>query len=251
MISKIVTQFEHTTQFEHKSNLVNLLSDIQMTDISDPAFQTFFLGFQRDLNRILEQDKNTRKRGLQNLLDTLPWDKKKTREHLSAFVSNHLLERIIITLCDTVEKCRELSLKIIQKSLELQLMSPTSNHEKLLLTLCARVAEIPYPEITEELRYLVTDIIQSLLKPPFICSYSVPVLENVIKSFSKALKDNFSNVKRGVAENITLLATNRPEVIQMAYKPLIDPLVANGSHQHSKTRMCTLKVSNALQLLYV
>ncbi len=29
--------------------------------------------FQRDLNRVLDTDRNTRKRGIQNLIDEIPW----------------------------------------------------------------------------------------------------------------------------------------------------------------------------------
>ena len=232
----------------------------------DLDYQPFFLKFQRDLNRVSDSDRNTRKRGLQNLLDTLPWNDKnnQTKNHLNTFVNKSLIEVLIITLTDSTEKCRELVLKIIQKIFESKI-SINSYHEKIIRVLCSRIDDAPFIEPSEELRLIILQLLSNFLHLEYsnttstissatnttITSSSeellpiVPMscMNLILITYTKALYDSFPNIKRESAENIHIIANKWSTVVQMTYKTIITALVANGLHQHSKTRIITLKVS--------
>lgn len=94
--------------------------------MDDNEYQAFVLKFQRDLNRISDTDRMTRKRGLQNLLDALPWNNKTDYPYLINFIKSSLIELLLITLTDAIEKCRELTLKILMKIFELNSTSATT-----------------------------------------------------------------------------------------------------------------------------
>jgi hypothetical protein len=51
--------------------------------------------FQRDINRMSDSDRNTRKRGLQKLLEELPWNSNKQKKALESLLSTHILVPLI------------------------------------------------------------------------------------------------------------------------------------------------------------
>ncbi len=206
-------------------------------------YQSFQLKYQRDINKALDSDKHARKRGLQNLLDSLPWMKISEKENLEKFITNDLINVLYSTLCDTVEKCRELSLKLLQKISETNSLVFSQHFEKLILALSERIGNLPFPEVSEELRYSVIQAIHSLLSYRNNSDVSSQLMNKVFSSCGKALHDNFSNAKRATADLITEISMKWPELVGMSYKVVIPSLIANGLHQHSKTRVATLKVN--------
>ena len=196
--------------------------------------------FQRDLNRIIDTDKNTRRRGLQNLLDSLPWSNNNERPSLVQFINTYLFDILLSSISDPVEKCREISIQLTSKVLSIipELKKNKSYIEKLIPCLCNRLNDTPFPEPSEELRYELVQIIKLILTE----SLSPTDVTIIITSLGKCLSDSFPNVKRLAAECITIIAQLYSENMRMSYKAVLEPLVANGLHQHSKTRIITLKV---------
>lgn len=207
--------------------------------------------FQRDLNRVLDADRNTRKRGLQKLLDDLPWEKKgNDRKELLEFCLQFVIKNILQTVSDSVEKCRELSLKIllkiakIWKTVDFELLVEINNK------LVERIIEIPFPEVAEELRLLVIEMMQQIIVKDHKLrqtnsSESMSLLNSTIvdKSLlgvSKALHDNFPSVKRACGDLICLISDISISHLRPHAKTLIKGLISNASHQHSKTRQITL-----------
>jgi hypothetical protein len=115
--------------------------------------------FQRDLHRANDSDRNTRKRGLQKLLEDLPWGKKSQREELKSFVSEHMLKILLVSISDEVEKCRELSLQILKKCLEKCTNISFDSLHELTVNLCGRISEVPFPEPAEEVRLSVLEVL--------------------------------------------------------------------------------------------
>ena len=198
------------------------------------------LKFQRDLNRIIDTDKNTRRRGLQNLLDSLPWSNNNERQSLTQFIHTYLFDILLSSTSDPVEKCREISIQLIQKVLLTipELKQNKSYIDKLMPCLCNRLNDTPFPEPSEELRY---ELIQ-IIKPMLIEGLTSTDVNIIITTLGKCLSDSFPNVKRLSAECITIIAQLYSDNMRMSYKAVLEPLVANGLHQHSKTRIITLKV---------
>jgi hypothetical protein len=85
--------------------------------MNDDKFASFVQKYQRDLNRIAESDRNTRKRGLQKLLEDLPWESRQESIHLQQLCISSLFRQLFALLGDPVEKCREVSLTMYRKML--------------------------------------------------------------------------------------------------------------------------------------
>ena len=203
--------------------------------------------FQRDLNRIVDADRNTRKRGLLKLLEDLPWS-----QHDSAMkdlVLLHLLQPLITTLSDVVEKCREISLKLINKCIDnCALAIPNGIYSNMVTVLCSRINDTPFPEPTEELRLQVIELLHKILLFPAVnTSMEISTIEMILQSLTRALVDPFPAAKRACGELVVLLAEKWPQCICSSFKKLLYSLHGNAQHQHSKTRVITLRaIGNTL-----
>ena len=101
----------------------------------------FMQKYQRDINRIFDSDRNTRKRGLQKLLEDLPWSDTTYLVDLQELCKSRLFPQVLLLTSDSVEKCRELSLNILKKILSL-FDSYADFAEDIIASLCSRVSDI-------------------------------------------------------------------------------------------------------------
>ena len=211
------------------------------SDPQDESVATLLLKFQRDINRTSDSDRMTRKRGLQKLLDDLPWKSNKQRAALEELFAIHLLNPLIAGVSDPVEKCRELSLSILKASFGIA--STALRHEvivRIVRCLCDRIGEVPFLESSEELRLQVIELIMMILNHPAYPKTS-DVDDVVLVALNKALTDTFPAAKRAGAELVCKLADTSPHAVRMCFKTLLKPLVGNALHQHSKTRSITVQ----------
>lgn len=125
--------------------------------------------FQRDLNRIQDADRLTRKKGLQKLFEELPWTttKKDKKKDLKNYTTMVLLPMLFKSLNDPVEKCRETSLKLIKKIISLwgkdEEINPSLLQE-IIYNLTSRLNSLPYNETSEELRLSILEVIQEIIR---------------------------------------------------------------------------------------
>jgi len=216
---------------------------------SNSSNNSILLKFQRDLNRISDPDRMTRKRGLQKLLDDLPWGKRSQRDELNDFIKYHLLPVIITHISDTVEKCREVSVEIIKKCLEKCDSIDIHHLGQMIEQLCSRVNEVPFPEASEEIRLQVLEIVLMIKiyldvmhnKGHIQATERDKLIELMLQSLCKVLSDSFPSVKRICAEIICSVVTTSPVLLRSYYKQLLKTLLLNATHQHSKTRVATLQ----------
>ena len=195
---------------------------------------------QRDLNRVSDSDRNTRKRGLLKLLDEIPWGDDAQRPLLQDLILSHLLPSLLGTIADGVEKCRETTLQLLHKCLDSVTVPPPALNN-LVLTLCARVNDAPFPEPTEELRLQVVLLVQRILASCVAGSaIEAGTVEAVAQSLVRALADTFPAAKQACAELVLLLARH-PQALRAHWKRLLASLHANALHQHGKTRVATMR----------
>jgi hypothetical protein len=219
--------------------------------MSTPPTNNIILKFQREINRISDSDRNTRKSGLKKLTENLPWSctAPDEVESLRQTCTKVIFEPLLHTLIDQVEKCRELSIVLLTKIVNLyhnQLSYEMIS--KLVNVLCSRVNDTPFPEKGEELRFQVIQLLRVLCPLVFhenVASNDVKSMsEVIIPAIGKALVDQFPDVKKACSEvliEIGKLTTS--DIIRAHYKILLKGLVVNASHQHYKVRSLTIKVS--------
>ncbi|KAJ1431238.1 armadillo-type protein [Ochromonadaceae sp. CCMP2298] len=208
--------------------------------------------FTRDLNRTCDSDRSTRKRGLQKLLEDIPWSKKSQREELKAFVSGSMLKLLLPRIADSVEKCRELTLQILKRCLEKCTDISYDCQMELTVNLCARLGELPFPEPAEELRLLVLEVLALVQLHPTLASLGAgsegvsAVEEKMVQMLTKGLTDGFPSSKRAGAELLCAVCPSSPAVVRAYCRPLLKALQTNAAHQHSKTRSVTLQAVGEL-----
>ncbi len=159
--------------------------------------------YLRECNRILDTDRNTKKRGLQKILESLPWETKKVSEkaELITFMHTHVVKNVLVSMSDSVEKCRELSLKILQKFAEIWGKTDVVTHEDVVLLaqrLCERVNDVPFPETAEELRLLTLEVL-------------VEVVKKEVKIYKKLTSGNSEDVATEAGEGDAANSQNTSE----------------------------------------
>mmetsp|Transcript_32280 Transcript_32280/g.60136 ORF Transcript_32280/g.60136 Transcript_32280/m.60136 type:complete len:1050 (+) Transcript_32280:61-3210(+) len=205
--------------------------------------------FQREINRISDSDRNTRKSGLKKLLENLPWNSTSTEEIelLRQTCKEIIFEPILLTLVDQVEKCRELSIALLTKIVTLfQNDLSSESLAKLTSVLCSRINDIPFPEKGEELRFQVVQLLHTLCPLIFRDDARADDMKNmfdmVLPAIGKALMDQFPDVKKACSEVLIEIGKlTNSEAIRAHYKCLLKGLIANASHQHYKVRSLSIK----------
>jgi len=199
---------------------------------------------QRDINRTTDEDKLTRKRGLEKLLSELPWTSKSRRKAMLRLFCENLMKPLLHALVDSVEKCRELSLKIIRQAITVFPLIDTDTLNQLIVALCARIGETPFPESTEELRLMVLEILGVIVShESYSNGLSYSTYSPILDTLSKALSDAFPAVKREGADLlcITVSRAVQPWEAAGAVKSCLKALCSNAMHQHNKVRAASLR----------
>ena len=205
---------------------------------------------QRDLNRITDSDRNTRKRGLQKLLDDIQWTPKTSAQAdvVHSFVVSVLLPLTVGAVADPIEKCRELALKILMKIVSCKVSLDANTASSVLQALSVRINDIPFPETAEELRLIVLQAMSIVIKQSFSAdsckSATDSAIGTVLPVLCKALQDNFPAARSEASDVVIYVAETFPDLVQLHFRPLLKSLIANVFHQHSKVRSITLKVED-------
>lgn len=203
------------------------------------SYESFRLKFQRAINRVNDKDRNTRKRGLQSLLDELPWNDEFQSDHMQ-IMSQDIFGLVVTRISDPVEKCRELSLCICEK-----LVMKCQNHEQLcsdlVKTLCSRIGETPFPESAEEIRLQVIKVLYLVCTHPKLKDLILSSYSTIIPAIGKVLLDSFPSVKKDAADLLYNLTQSGPVLIRLHFKSVLRGLTVNAVHQHSKVRVSTIK----------
>lgn len=202
--------------------------------------------FQRDINRCSDSDRNIRKKGLQKLLLDLPWETKQINElNLLKELCFDLFNLFLNILSDLIEKCREYSINILKNIIKLFSNSLNNNLLKnLIIKLCSRVGEIPYPEQGEELRLQIIELLYLILfKQLNNLNLLNDCADNILLSMSKGFQDSFPAVKRCWSDIIILISKQIPFYVHLHHKSLLKGLLPNSTHQHHKVRSVTINVS--------
>jgi len=215
--------------------------------VQSENYESFVIKYQRDVNRISDNDRNTRKKGLEKVLGDLPWNKSSQRAHIEKFSKEILFPLISSHISDSVEKCRELSLAITSKILGISPLLPELGTGSITI-LCSRLSDIPFPEPAEELRFKILALLSELLQNDVLNDAISTLSFNLLLAVSKSLLDNFPAAKKAAADILLILHAKIPISIRLHFKTLLKGLLINCTHQHSKVRIPTLKVYKYIYL---
>lgn len=199
--------------------------------------------FQRDINRLIDQDRNTRKRGLLKLLEELPWEAKIPQDALELQdLLKQMLPHLSSLIADSMEKCRELSLQLLHKTVDF--IEPSEMIATCLDPLCVRIDDLPFQEPAEEIRLLIVCLFAYIIAKVTPLHIPEDKLHRLIHALTVVITDSFPSVKVE-ATSVLMKVMRSSSLIRMNYKELLKNLLQNAFHQHSKVRAISLKVTHS------
>ncbi|XP_067946084.1 dynein axonemal assembly factor 5-like isoform X2 [Watersipora subatra] len=199
----------------------------------------------RHVNSLSDPNRATRKRGLEGIQKELFTGSDCNKDALQ-IVYKTLQPMSIKLLSDPVEKCRELSITLIQKYIDV-----THDAESVLPSivpcLVQRLGQQDITEQSEELRLQLSELITTLV----ILSKNLNslYLDDYIKVLQQTLVDPYYEVKKEACKCASILAKAVPQHFHLQSESLIKPLLQSISHQHSKVRVAVVNAIGQV-LLY-
>lgn len=198
------------------------------------------------LNRIADVDYATRRCSLQGLVKIL----KEPAVIASKLAHNQTtVERLLIALldrlADPMEKCRDLSLLLIEKIVyDCQSVHLAQNARNILLASCARFGDDPFPEPVEELRLRLIEICNAVLlrlAQDQASKSSALIVDELLPALTHALTDSLSEAKRAAGTALRQVCKIAPWQVPPHILVVTKHLTSNLAHQHAKTRVAMLE----------
>ncbi|KAJ8319390.1 hypothetical protein KUTeg_004481 [Tegillarca granosa] len=190
-------------------------------------------GIARHVNCLSEENRNTRKRALEGIRKDTFGRKEQLEAEESQLIFNELLKPLLKELSDPVEKCRELSINLLQDFLR-KAQTPEESLPYLIPVLVQRLGQQEIVETSEELRLMLVEMLTGIVERSGkkISLY----VDDYVRILQRTIVDPFPDVKKESCKCASVLAKSVPEVFHMQSETLINPLLKSIAHQHSKVR---------------
>jgi len=204
------------------------------------AYQEFLLTVRRDINCLSDSDRNTRRNAIGRLDRALAAGGKAPQHFVQRLFLEELHKPLFRLFADQTEKCREVSMAMTFRLVDLISVIELENMLPLLLAaLLGRYRAHPFPEPSEELRVEGLRFLKRLFE---ICQGRLnPFASEILDAVAKALADTCPDAKKECCELTKKVSAHFDgERISRAGGPLVAALLANLRHQQWKVRRATL-----------
>ncbi|CAD8095342.1 unnamed protein product [Paramecium sonneborni] len=190
---------------------------------------------QRDINCIIDQDRNLRKSGLAKLQDFFKI-KQNAPERIYIFDA-YALKNLLRVFEDSVERNREAAINIVLNYLSLHDQHYNTETLRLIVdTIINRLNQLPFSETSEEIRLSLIKLLHQI-QVKHIEAYSNN-LQRLAHMIGKALQDNFPEVKKDAAIFAAEISKKLPIGEYMG--EAVKSLNFNMQHAHTKIRKATV-----------
>ncbi|KAK6170739.1 hypothetical protein SNE40_019054 [Patella caerulea] len=204
----------------------------------DENSNTVLQGIARHINCLGEDNRNTRKRALENIQrDTLLRDIALESIELQ-LIFKEILPPVLKVFSDPVEKCRELSTNIVMSFLKI-VPDPEDHLSYIIPVLVQRLGQQEIVENSEEQRLLLVELLKQILE--FSGKNIAMYLDDCIAILQRTIVDPYPEVKKESCRCAGYLAKKIPEHFHMQSESLIKPLLLSIAHQHSKVRAIVIE----------
>eukprot|EP00429_Kryptoperidinium_foliaceum_P064296 CAMPEP_0176064936 /NCGR_PEP_ID=MMETSP0120_2-20121206/32392_1 /TAXON_ID=160619 /ORGANISM="Kryptoperidinium foliaceum, Strain CCMP 1326" /LENGTH=982 /DNA_ID=CAMNT_0017398517 /DNA_START=9 /DNA_END=2954 /DNA_ORIENTATION=+ len=204
------------------------------------GYQEFLLTVRRDINCLSDGDRMVRRGAILRLEKTLFSSGKTSPELARRLFLEDLHKPLFRLFADQTEKCREVSVSMTSRFVDLVPINDLENILPLLLAaLLGRFRVMPFPEPSEELRLEGLRLLSQLF---VACKERLsPFAGDIIDGVAKALTDTCPDAKKECCEITKKIAAFFDgERISRAGGALIGALLGNLRHQQWKVRRATL-----------
>lgn len=194
-------------------------------------------GLQRDINCLSDGNKMTRRRSLEKIQKEIFQNSLLSATELD-LVFRQLIKPLLTLYSFPVDKCRELSIKIVTEFIE-KIPEPWNDLPYIIPVLADRLGGQEIVEHTEEIRLLALESLKSIIL--ISKEHIEPYTKDIIQILSVTIMDSFPDVKKASCQCVEELAAVSAEKFYFNGECLIRPLLVSISHQHHKVRTIVLK----------
>lgn len=191
----------------------------------------------RDINLLLDPQRPAVANALSQLSKTFASGATPPAD-LLYFFENHVLKNYLTTLDSPFDSIREASLAFLRalaSLLQTAALAMTPETQKAILErLLGRVASVPFPEQSEEIRLSLSRLLTDLL--PCFQDAFFQLSGQVVQAVACLLQDKFPESKRQACQLLEKLVALFPEQVAVGSKKLVASLTHNAFHAHSKIR---------------
>ena len=191
----------------------------------------------RPINSLGGDNKVARRKALEKIIsETVQRDPALEKDELQK-VAVEIHRNVAIMLSDDSEKCRELAISLIKDFL-LMIPQPGVIFSCIFPIFVDRLAQKDIKEDAEELRLQLVQIL--VLTIELAQSGAVQYLYDYVQILKMTIADPFAEVKKESCKCAALLAKTIPAYFHQHSENLVNPLLTQISHQHSKVRSAVI-----------
>ncbi len=211
-----------------------------MADMEGPAdgVEQLIHALSRSLNCLAEDNRITRKKAIQEITKDTVGRKPSLEGDVLQGVLREILKPCLKLVSDPVEKCRELSIEFLTRS-----MKNTSNAAEFLPYIIPvfvqRLGQQDIVEPSEEIRLTMIMLLSELIH--LVGKKIGAFVDDMVKILQRTIVDAYPEVKKESCKCAALLAKTTPENFHMQSESLIKPLLTSLTHQHSKVRVAVVE----------
>eukprot|EP00397_Hematodinium_sp_SG-2012_P003752 GEMP01003760.1.p1 GENE.GEMP01003760.1~~GEMP01003760.1.p1 ORF type:complete len:903 (+),score=216.32 GEMP01003760.1:357-3065(+) len=205
----------------------------------DP-YEEFGLTIRRDINCLSESDRTLRRTALVKLEKALRSERKVEEAFAVRAFQEELHKPLLRLLGDKGEKCRELSLDLLNYFIQKLPLAELKDLLPLILAgVLQRIRILPFPEPSEEIRMEILRVVGTILDVSE--KLIAPFTHDIVDALAKALTDPCPDSKKTCCALVTRLTSlTDPERLTNCCAPLLQSLVQTLRHQHWKVRKAAL-----------
>ena len=170
--------------------------------------------YARDLNCLVDEDRNKRRRALGTFATVFVSGSKALTPDLSSYFASDCLAPLLKVVADPVEKNRELAVALIADVFSANAALHVPVAAATLPVLSARLGTVPFPEPAEEVRLQLVKLLRSILNSPHCPGVVGDAFDSVSETLLKAATDSYHDVKVRFARAVPPLTAALAQLCQ-------------------------------------
>ena len=195
-------------------------------------------GLSRNVNCLTEEGRGTRKKAMEGIIKDTVGRKPGLDSDILQSVLREILKPCLKMVSDPVEKCRELSVTFLTKSM----VCVDNASEFFPYVIPVLVQRLGQQEVVEQSEEIRLNIVVLMLKLIDLTKEKIgPYVDDMVKILQRTIIDPYPEVKKESCKCAALLAKTVPEHFHLQSEALIKPLLLTMTHQHSRVRVTAIE----------
>ncbi|KAI8893080.1 armadillo-type protein [Globomyces pollinis-pini] len=189
---------------------------------------------QRELNILSEptSDRTSKKRALEKIY-------KETSQKNPQLDSNSIIKHLLKSLKDPIEKCRELSINIIESLIASNQVQVTLFLNQIIPVFVQQLGQLQIIEPSEEIRLKILMTLKLIIKSSN--SDYAPFVDDTFKILAQTFNDNFQDIRKESCNIVMILCKNNIRAVAHLGGSVVKMILPSLNHRHSSVRTIALQ----------